>query len=427
MKRYLPPLLLLAVFGTLVVRCAMDPYREQAQKQITGHLLGGERARATRELERYVERYTGIEDRWFASRVWFRLQRPDRGISTIWDDPALRAQEGTARRFALSALSALGWEDEARVDPTRMEPFALIILVEGHDAWAEERLREHAQTLELMGSTTYFFPAYRRATRHPMDLITSVYRARGDEKFEVAAALGALGPEDYPEKQADLENLKRVIADPSWRRQFRDVWAVACVALGRSGDKDARAALDRVAAGLEGSAALRDQEDLLLVRNGQLAAGDWSIEPDQAAEMLQDAPPQMALVWYLEALIHRYRLGDMRTELRLRKVWEGPGKRVPPLRDRIARAFLLQDDLPSDAAQETWVGRMLGDLERPDASLMAHVLAAAWRLRKGVKDAKADLIEALQIAGRAFQDRPEDAVSLARPFLEALRALYLYG
>ena len=155
--------------------------------------------------------------------------------------------------------------------------------------------------------------------------------------------------------------------------------------------------------------------DALLVETRQTRHGaEMTFGPD---------PDLMVMSWYLEALIHRYRVGDMRCELRLRQFWEGPGVMVPELRARMARAFLLQDVPPSEEAKTQWVGRMLRELERPDASMMSHILARSYRLRTGVEGAREKIVGALRAAGKAFEADPENIGELTHPFIEALRAL----
>ncbi|MDJ0523414.1 MAG: hypothetical protein QNJ90_15200 [Planctomycetota bacterium] len=425
--RFLPPLLVLLVLGTVAVRCAQNPHREEARVRITGLIQGANLERAREVLEDYTQRYTTIEDRWFASGMWFRLRDPVRALDTIWNDPAIAGAEGTARRFAETGLLAIGWETEDRRDPTMMEPWVLIALAEGGHDWAQERLAQYGRELQLEAAILYFFPAYRQASRAPLETLVTAFRERGEEIFDVAAALGALRAEDYPEKARDIASLRKVLVSEDWRRTYRDVWMVAAIALGRSGDPGALEALQGAAARLEGSVDERDRGDLARVRLGLLTAGRFEVDPPLAKEVFGRRPDLQVTSWYMEALIHRYRSGDKRSELRLRQIWEGPGARVRPLRSRIARAFLLQDTRLSDEAVQTFVGRMVRELEAPDGPLIGHVLGRAWRLRAGEDGARDGLLEVLRRAAEAFTSGEAEAIELAEPFVEALRALYLYG
>jgi len=425
-SRLLPPLLLLIVFGWIAARCAQDPYREALQAQISGMLEGADYVGAEPRLTAYLERYDGDEDHWFAAQAWFAMRRPGKAIDQIWSHPTLPDRPETAKRFAETGLLALGWTDAPRRSASSLEPYVLIPLVEGGNPWATERLTEYARTLEMRATTLYFFPAYRRATRLPLDVMVAAYRQRKDERFKVAAALAALHERDYPEKADDVALLQHVVSTPDWRQQWPEVWSVAAVALGRSGDAGALRTLQEVAAGLEGVSSRRDKVALALIRNGIVAGGDWSVADAQMEAAFSEEAEPMPTLWLLEALIHRYRSGDMRSEAGLVQYWTRLGPKFPDIRARMARALLLQDRKPSKEAQENWVGRMVSDLERPDASLMSHVLARSWRLRDGVPGAREAVIEALRTAGRYFEDKPLDADDYAPPFIEALRALYLY-
>ena len=427
MSRLLPPLLVLCVLALIGVRWALEPSRAEAQERIRGLVQGGASEEASEALEQYLERFDTEEDVWFATWGWFRILRPDRAILQIWDHPTIPGRAETPRRFAETALFAVGWEDVARNDPTRQEPLALVALSEGDNAWAHERLRRHARELSLMAVTSYFFPAYRRATRGSLQMITEEFRQRDDERFHVAAAIGSMFGEDYPEVEADEKTLLAVIGDDKWRRTFRDVWCVSALALGRRGSPEGLAALERAAAELDGSVNEYDQQDQRLVYVGLLASGRFDLNEKIIPAVFGKDRAMTVTVWYLEALIHRYLLGDKRSELWLRRMWELDGRAMASVRDRIARAFLLQDRSPDDAAMETWVGRMLQDLEHPQASMMSHMLARSFRLRSGLPDAREQLVDLLRGIAAAFAEGGADVPSLFEPFIEGLRALYLYG
>jgi len=425
--RFVPPLVVVAVLAVIGVRYALEPYRAEARELIAGRIQGGELERAADELSEYLKHYNTGDDRWFASRMWFRLRRPTEAIDAIWLDKAIAARPDTAHRFAEMALLTLGWSDAKREDATPLEPAALLTLTAGGNVWATEQLAERGRTLDLMQVVSYFFPAYRSSSRKPLDVLVHAFRTRTDEKFAVAAALGALRVEDYPEKAADIALLRGVIAGDMWRKPYRDVWAVGALALGRSGDAGATQALEKAAARLRASTNDRDAHDLPMIEIGLLAAGHFDGDEHLASIALRERPEINVLLWYLEALIHRYRLHDTRSELRLRQIWEGPGVMFPGLRTRIAQAFLLREEGPSAKAVKTFVDRMVADLERPEGPLEGHMLARAWRLRAGVPGARDAVLEALRVAARGFSAGGNAGGDLTAPFLEGLRALYLHG
>lgn len=427
MTRYAPPLLILCVLALIGVRWAQEPSRAEAQERIRGLVQGRAIDDAAAELERYRSRYQTEEDAWFATWAWFRIMRPARAMAEIWDHPTIPAHPDTARRFAETALYAVGWEDIARIDATQQEPLSLVVLAEGDNDWAHERLRRHARELGLMQVTSYFFPAFRRASSGPLTMISNEFRAREDERFRVAAAIGSLYGEDYAEAAADEEVLLEVIRDDKWRRSFREVWCVSALALGRHGSPAAIAALERAAQRLEGSVNERDQDDQRLVYVGLLAAGRFEVNDKVTAAVFTDQPELTVTAWYLEALIHRYRMGDKRSEVWLRRMWEIEGRPRLATRYRIARAFLLQDSPPDTEALRTWVNRMLGDLESSQAPMMSHMIARSFRLRSGVPEARDQLVDLLRGAAQRIEEGSTDAPQLSEPFIEGLRALYLYA
>ncbi len=427
MSRFLPPLLVLLVLGLVGVRWALEPSRAEARERIRGLVQGGVRDEATARLEAYLADGHDEDDAWFATWAWFRLLKPDRAMAQVWDHPALPARADTNVRFARTALEAIGWEDERREEATAREPFSLVALAERENDWAETRLRRHARELDLMASTSYFFPAYRRATRRPLRMIVEEYRKRGDVRFEVAAAIGTLDGFEGPQAEADERNLRNVLSDDRWRRSIREVWCVSALALGRRATPGALATLEAAAQRLEGSVNEIDQQDLQLVYVGMLASGRFDLHDRIAPAVYGEQATRIVTVWYLEALIHRYLQGDERSEVWLRRMWEGPGARYGGLRARVARAFLLQESMPGPEAMDAWVGRMLADLERPDAPPTERVLAAAFRLRRGEAGARDGLVGMLRQIAEALAAGAGADRELSEPFLEGLRALYLYG
>jgi hypothetical protein len=414
--------------ATIGVRAAGRPARFEARERITGIVRGAQYVAGMERLAEYIERYERPDDHWFAARMYMRLAEPGRALAMIFGSQVIADAPDTAERFAKLALYTVGWEDAARTTATAHEPDVLIALVEGGDPWAVERLREQASTLDLITVTRYFYPAYSYPSRVPMDHIVAALRTRtDDERLRTAAALGALRAEPYPQRAADLRALIELVSNNSWRAQIRNVWCVSCLALGRCGDPEAIAALRKMEAHLEGSLRPRDQADLLLVRNGLVAAGEWTADESIAASVFGPEPDAMVTNWYLEALIHRYLAGDMRSELRLRQMWEGPGARLPGLRHRTASAFLLTKQPPSQEAQDTWVERMLDELEEPRASLVSRVLAKAYRLRRDMPGARAALLETMHEIAAGLGRGRAPAGEAANALVHALRALYLYG
>lgn len=427
MTRRLAPLLLVLVFGAIAVRTALHPSRAEARMRIAGMVRGGALEGATRRLQSYVGRFDGAGDRWFACRMWFRLGRPGEAIRTVWDDAGLAARPDTPRRFAENALYALGWEDEARHEATALEPHALLVLVQGGNAWAARRLREHARTLDLKATTSYFFPAYRSIDRRPMQILVDAYRTREDPRFLTAAALGRLGHGDDPRRDADRDRLVGVLADDTWRMKQPDVWYVSALALGRLADPVSLKALAQAAATLEGSSRPQDERDLAMVRVGQLASGNFGIEDKLDPYVFGPRPYVKAEVWTLEALLFRHARGDARAHPWLERMWTGPAARWTNLRTRMARALLLGGVPPDDDAQRAWYGRMERDLEAVDAPLVCHVVADAVRLKAHESGALERMIDLLRQAAANPRDLRELPTDVAPPVIEALRALYLYG
>ena len=425
--RFLPPLLLALVLAGIALRCAQEPHREELMARIDGLTQGGNLRRAGESLEDFRARYREADDRWYTAETWLRLLEPLRAIDTVWKDPELAAQPDAARRFAAAALMTIGWQSQERIDPTGLEPLVLLALVEGGNTWAEERLSKYGRELPLLGVTAYFFPAYRATSTAPLERLVRAFRERNDDKFAVAAAMGGLLKPDYADKAGDVAVLVDVLKSDAWRRQFRDVWLVSALALGRSGAPEAIEALQAGAARFEGSTSERDRSDLEFARNGLLAAGRSEVDPALAAAIFAPEPDLKLMVWYVEALIHRYRLKDERVELRMRQLWEGPGARYRGIRWRIARALLLQEQPPSEEAVKVFVGRMLRELEEPGGPLLGHVLGHAWRLRAGEAGARQGLLDVMRQAAEAFASGEQGAEEAAEPFIEALRALYLYG
>ena len=371
------PLVLLLVFALVVARCVQEPSRAESRARISGLVQGRQMERARADLAAYLERFHDEEDHWFAARAYLRMGQPVAGIDAIWKHPVLPSRPGTARRFAEAGLYALGWRDEERLDPTPFEPRALIYLAEGGHPWAQDRLRRRAAQDELRETTVYFFPAFHLAAQVPLDILIDEFRRRGTEVFDIAAAVGSLHAEPYPEREHDIELLVKVVTSNEWRRLHVPVWCFACLALGRSGDPRALEALEQTEARLEGASSARDRMDLLLARVGLLAAGKWEVDESVAADVLGPKPTRILVLWYLEALIHRYLQGDLRTELRLRQVWEIPGSRILEIRRRLARAFLLRGTVPDETARTVWVPRMLRDLQAPGRPLMSVTMARA--------------------------------------------------
>jgi hypothetical protein len=425
--RYLPPLLVALAFAAIVARCAQEPHRDEARMRISGLVQGARLDRARELLEDYASRYDQVDDRWFEAGMWFRLRDPVRAFDTIWEDPRIASAQDTAQRFAEHGLFALGWETSDRIAPTVMEPWVLLALTEGGNAWARQRLNLHARELDLRTAIRYFFPAYRNPSRVPLDALVEAFRQREGEPFQVAAALGGLRAESYPEKDQDIALLGTVLASEQWRREFADVWLVATLALGRSGEESAIQILQETAASLTGSNDPRDQGDLTRVRIGLVAAGRFEVDDAVAAVALGAEPDLQVTSWYLEAMLHRYRSGDMRSEVRLRQIWEGPGARIQGLRSRIARSHLMTDTPPSEEALKVFVGRIVRELEAPNAPLISRVIAQAWRLRSGEAGARDGLLELLRTIAQAFTSGERKVIELAEPFVEGLRALYLYG
>lgn len=430
MSPHLPPALLLAaLLAGVAWRTAARPSEPLSEDRIRGHVESEDPDRLLPALDRYLARFDAPHNRWFAAGVLLRLKEYARALEAVFGVEALAADPDTPQRFAREALYAIGWEDERRAVPTPFMPRCLVILAEGGDPWAVRALERVAGESELHAATLVYFPAFREAGRAPMRVIERAFRARGQEAFLVAAALGALDHHEYPEREADIDRLIEVLGLERWRVHNRDVWGVAAFALGRSTAPRAIEALLEARRRVPDPASEDGALEHAILTNGLLAAGRMDEREVVERLVFRERPAPLLTSWYVDALLACFiRDGDEAARRSLRRVWEEQGPLMVEQRWRIARGLLLQEHRPDPAAP--WLPVMLADLEAPGAPLLSQALGAAWRLRKGEPGARERLVALLHEAARGAQGEAagvDERLAGARPFLEALRALWLYG
>lgn len=430
MSRHLfPALLVLALICAVALRTAQRPSEPLSEERIRGHVESEDAQRLLPALDRYLDEFQAPRNRWFAAGVLMRLQQHLRAVEIVFDDPDLATDPETPRRFAHEALYALGWEDEERTVPTSYMPQCLVTLVEGRDAWAEESLAALASSAELHAATGVYFPAFRQSGTRPMEVIGRAFRARGEEPFLVAAAMGTLAEQPYPERDADIRLLIQVLTEERWRVHNRDVWGVAAFVLGRSTEAEAIAALRQARSRVKDPTSEAGELEVAILTNGLLAAGFFDEREIVERLVYRDPPAPLLSQWYVDALLASFqRTADETARRSLRRVWEERGYYLSHQRWRTARGLLLQDSLPDPKAP--WLTVMLQDLEAPGAPLVSHALAAGYRLRVGQPGSRERLVEILRAsAGTLESDEPDTDARLAgaQPYMEALRALWLYG
>ncbi len=434
-KRYLPPLLLLLLLAGVGLRVAMRPGCEEDRERIRDLLLDPtQHNQALLEIEAHLEGCSGVTDHWFAAEAYLRAGRYADALARVVQDPRLAGQPEGDKRFARIGLEVLGWKDVEREQPRGFaEVEALSTLVEGGVPWAEARLLEYARTRPLVDVTQFFFYASRYTSRRPLDVLmrgfrTHVTRAEGDSRaIELAAAFTQMGPEPYPERQADLALLFDAFA--RLRRSNKDAWVASALALGKSGEPRAVEALRATVKKLDGTTAPSQQRDLVLARCGLLAAGDWTQHAALKPVIEDQTPHPFLTAWYLEALLHRYLVRDPQARVPLGDVWLFLGQRDKRARFRMAVALLLQEAPPPVATpkERAPIEKMVKDLLASQNSPRSRVAGLSYLMRIGDPGAREKLLGMLSIIADAWEADPKAMASeLRSAFILALRALLLY-
>jgi hypothetical protein len=244
--------------------------------------------------------------------------------------------------------------------------------------------------------------------------------------YRAPAAMASVGPDPYPERDADLAVLRRS-AEGELRQQDPMRWTSACLALGRSEDEGAKDLLGGLVARLEASADPRDREDAALAACGLVAAGVWSAE-EKVLPLVDTTEPVARVVrWYAQAAAWRDGRGDPEARDRLRRLWYGRAQPyVGDLRSTIATWLFLQDRL---ATGDELYDAFVRDLTAGGTRVVDQVVGQSVRLRRGEADAA---VEILRIVREPEAHRmPEGSASVspdpAHPAILGMRALHLYA
>jgi hypothetical protein len=406
----------------VILRVSSEPHRDEARRAIEARW---EDPRASEflpaEIDRYQHAYASDEDKWFAAHAWLRLRDPEKAIKAAFGRVEDDVSAEDARRFGEMALRVLGWDDEARTQPSDAYAPAVLALVEGEDASARKELAERSLVLPLERLSSVLYSAMRRTSRPILDLMVHAFRERGEKQFLVAAAIASMGPDAYPERAADVALLTE-IAVGTWRTTFNPTWAQACVALGFSEDPGGAAALREVATALQASANSRDARDLGVVRLGLLAAGDWAVEEEIVQAAFSGGQPDVRLAtWYLEIVLQRHRRGDPRAKIQALWSRTSPGG---ILRERLAQDILLQAEKPHP---DIPVDDVLHDLLLPEGSPRERIVGHSFRVRRGDEGARRDLLRVLLEMVQDAKRDPARKTQALILFVGGARALYLYA
>lgn len=438
-KRYLPPLVILLIVAAIVVQILRRPGCDAQQERIRGMLADRSRGAETMaEIDRYRDSCSGTDHRWFSTEATLRVGRWKLALDRAFGEGGHGNTPGGTSRFGRIGLEMLGWRDAEHELPEVVgEVPSLAALVEAGEPWAREMLLERAQTSPLEGTRQLLFHCSRFATAPPLRLVVQGFRentvARGMEReaMLLAAAFTAMGKAPYPEREADMERLLDAVKGlGSMRTGNLDAWAACTLALGRSEDPRATAALTKVAKRLEGSIQKGDKQVLDLVRCALLASGDWEQFKALKPVVQDQRPHDFLLAWYLEALLHRFAEGDDEARFPLGEVWLELGPEDDLIRLRIAFALLLPEQVPAmDTVQQRGpILKMVQDLLLMKNTPLGRVLGLAFLLRVGEPEARGRLIDVLGQIAEAWELDPSGRDPEMRPaWIAGMRALTLYG
>lgn len=435
MRRRLALLLPLLALAIPALRAADGPGRHISRAQLQGLLRAGSVAEARRALAVYRKRYAQEDDRWFAIEVSLRLGDHEGAFAAALRDPDFGDDPATPRRLAQRALRLLAFEDGDTNRPKETAiPDYLLALVEGGDPEATAWFDRHFETQELVRVVPWLYASLRDAGRGPLERGAAILDRRADE-FRVAAAVGAARPGAKQLPEGAKERLMSVLADPTWRTTYLDVWHLAVRALGTCGGDEGRALLERLLAEHEerklspppAAPVMGSHLDGAVLSMGLLAAGDWN-QWGALRREIRAGPngyDKQAARWALEALLHRAREGDANAMHGLGEFWVDYGPLDGFLRERVAHALLLEDEPTRTVVP---LRALLGGLEAQGASRRAQMMARAWRLRSGEPTGLAQVLDGLATLGRGrgeVAEGPPGDEAAAR--WVGLRALLLYS
>lgn len=423
MKRYVPPLLVLAILAAVLLRTLGRPAAEADQERVRttwSELASQDRGRALTRA--YAKAHTREEDRRFVLESWARLGDLDEALQVMFGPSIANVSNEDARAFAEIVLPALGWHDRARSLP---RPWALAVeaaLTEARVPWMVEAVTERASTGPVEPSALLMRRASRFGNRTPIDLVLGALREREDLEgreakyvrfLSAVATYGFPGATWHPEDRAFLLDVLK-----QQRLVDSGGWAECVLALGRSADPELLAILRAERLALVRTDGEREARDAAILNAGLWAGGDAAAEK-RARQWAQDAALDTRLLeMYTEAGLHRYLLGDERARRILGRVWETFGEESKGVRYHIANRLMFQEAPPLEGEPAE---KMLRDLD-VDSNPAGRVLGAAYRLRLGREDAATQVLQALQGSLRFGAPIGE----LTDAWVFGLRALLLY-
>lgn len=433
--RVLAPVIVILVFGIVLFRLAGNPERAWERERIAATWdVAAVRPEADRKaflerVARFVDAAGGdAESRWFAARAYVKADAVVRAIDSVWGSADPGEVPGTARRFGALLLKNLGFlDDENLRGPLSAAGVVALALVEGGDPRAAVFL-DRFVTEDLEGGLLdYLYGAFLFATRETAERVARDLRLRGEQPADVVAALISMGPDPYPERDADLALLAEVVQEEGLRWAEKSVWARACIALGRSEVPEALEVLEGLRERLGSSPEPEDRWDGAVVTAGLVAGGRWDVADTLTPYLDLSGPESRVRVWTSEALLHRLRQGDPQAPERLRTLWESL-QTVPDvaLRAQVATALLLRDEIPPPTFP---VEEILADLQAPSAAPVEHAIAAAFRFRRGEPGARSRLVEVARMLARrgwVAADRSMTNPRFVSPLITVCRAFFFY-
>jgi hypothetical protein len=433
--RILAAIVLTVLAAVVVGHQVTGPGRDRARAEIAGTwdlaaYRPETRVQLLERVERYLERFgDDPEERWFAARAFLKVDAIDRAIDAVWEDEALAAAPGTARRFGRMLLTNLGFLGDE--DLTRQRPAAAqvsLVLAEGGDEGARAFLDEHIANRLQGGLLDVLYGTFLYSTRDTVHRVARALRKRGEHESHVVAAMAAMGPDAYEERDADLAKLEESVESHQLRQSERIVWGTAAVSLGRSEDARGLDVLAMARARLASTGEEIDRLDAGTLAASLLAGGRWEMLDPLSPYLGPEGPLSRVRAWYGEALLARIAAGDSLAPAAFTNLW-GALQRYPdpPLLARLATGLLLRDIEPPESIP---LDRILADLESPAAPATWRAIAAAWRFRSGAPEGRASVLTALRTEAQRGWIDADPALSnplLISSVLTLCRALYLYG
>ena len=430
MRRLLPPLIVLAVLGTVAWRYALQPARAVEQARVLALVHRGELLDARKALGRYATAYRDAEDVWFVAETRLRCGDAPEAIAALFSDPRFAQDPDAPARLARAALREVGWEFGDLASPRPVEPEALAALTDGKDPEAEALLRKRVSELELGGANMYFFRTFQNALPHTMEVAVEELSKRSDERLKVAAAISAARPGPRTLSDPARKRLRKVVGSATWRRQALDVWHISAYALSKEGTNEDRAWLRSLEAELPTAAeAPLTPLGMEMFRLHPIFAGDLTAARDRleapgaAQHVLGPASP-----WFTEGVLHCARLGwSPELQALIEQTFDALAAVKNQGIERLVVGLYLEEFLPPEGALP--IDAWLGELESASDDLYRQAIAAAVRLRLGKAGALDALGTVLERCSRTRQEGDEIALSRRADHgaIAALRALLLWG